>query len=65
MEDEPEFPATLGKVARRELAVHGITRFEQLTTLTESDVLTIHGVGPKAVRILAEELDSRGMHFAG
>ncbi|QKJ18948.1 hypothetical protein [Microbacterium hominis] len=65
MEDVSELPVSIGKVARRELAVHGITRFEQMTSLTESDVLNIHGVGPKAVRILAKELDSRGMRFAG
>jgi predicted flap endonuclease-1-like 5' DNA nuclease len=65
VEDESEFPVALGEVARRELTVHGITRFEQLTSLTESDVLNIHGIGPKAVRILMEELDARGVQFAG
>jgi predicted flap endonuclease-1-like 5' DNA nuclease len=64
VEGESEFPASLGKVARRELAVHGITRFDQLTTFTASDLLRIHSVGPKAVRILAEELDARGQRFA-
>jgi predicted flap endonuclease-1-like 5' DNA nuclease len=64
VEGESEFPVSLGKVARRELAVHGITRFDQLTTFTASDLLQIHGVGPKAVRILAEELDARGQRFA-
>lgn len=65
MEDESEFPSALGKVARRELAIHGISRYEQLSSLTAPDVLAIHGVGAKAVRILAEELDARGMRFAG
>ena len=55
---------SLGKVARRALAAHGITRFDQLTSFTASDLLEIHGVGPKAVRILAEELDARGLRFA-
>ena len=55
---------SLGKVARRELAAHGIKRFDQLTSFTASDLLEIHGVGPKAVRILAEELDARGLRFA-
>ena len=55
---------SLGKVARRALAVHGITRFDQLTSFTASDLLEIHGVGRKAVRILAEELDARGLRFA-
>lgn len=55
---------SLGKVSRRELASHGITRFDQLTSFTASDLLQIHGVGPKTVQILAEELDARGLRFA-
>lgn len=58
-----EFPTSLGKVARRELAVHGITRFDQLTQRTERELLSIHGVGPKAVRILTAELAERGLTF--
>jgi predicted flap endonuclease-1-like 5' DNA nuclease len=64
VEGESEFPVSLGKVARRELAAHGITQFDQLTSFTASDLLEIHGVGPKTVRILAEELDARGLRFA-
>jgi predicted flap endonuclease-1-like 5' DNA nuclease len=60
---ESEFPLSLGKVARRELAVHGITRYAQLAELTTQDLLSIHGVGPKAVRILEAELSERGMSF--
>lgn len=60
---ENEFPTTLGTVAPRELAAHGITRLDQLTDLTERDLLAIHGVGPKAVRILREELRARGLGF--
>lgn len=61
---ETEFPSSMGKVAPRELAAHGITRFDQLTGLTERELLAIHGVGPKAVRILREELRSRNLDFA-
>ena len=59
--EETEFPRSMGKVAPRELAVNGITRFEQLTQMTERELLAIHGVGPKAIRILREELQSRGL----
>ena len=58
-----EYPERLGKVARRELAIHGYTRFEQLTKVTARDLLQIHGVGPKAIRILEEELTGRGLGF--
>lgn len=61
--EETEFPPSLGKVARRELAVNGITRFAQLTGRSERELLDFHGVGPKAIRILREELHSRGLNF--
>lgn len=61
---ETEFPHGIGKVARRELAHHGWTRYEQLTTVTRKELLAIHGIGPKAVRILGEELAARGLDFA-
>lgn len=60
---DSEFPDSIGKVARRELTVHGITRFRHLVELTPKELLAIHGVGPKAVRILSEELASRGLRF--
>ncbi|MBC2638332.1 MULTISPECIES: hypothetical protein [unclassified Rhodococcus (in: high G+C Gram-positive bacteria)] len=62
--DQTEFPASMGKVSRRELAAHGYTRFHQLTTVTARELLKIHGVGPKAIRILGEELAERGLGFA-
>ena len=58
-----EYPTRLGKTARRELAVHGYTRYEQLTSVSARDLLRIHGVGPKAIRILSEELAARGLSF--
>ena len=66
MTDTPvtEFPERLGKVARRELAGHGYTRYDQLTRVSARELLAIHGVGPKAIRILEEELAARGLSFA-
>jgi uncharacterized protein YdhG (YjbR/CyaY superfamily) len=58
-----EFPASMGKVAPRELANAGYTRLKQLTKVSEADLLKIHGVGPKAIRILRELLAERGMSF--
>ncbi|GAA2570202.1 alpha/beta fold hydrolase [Pseudonocardia hydrocarbonoxydans] len=60
-----EFPARLGKVALRELAVHGYTSWAQLAAVTPAQLLAIHGVGPKAIRILTEELAERNLSFAG
>lgn len=53
----------IGKPATRALAVAGITKLEQLTNVTEAEILKLHGVGPKAVRILTEELQENGMSF--
>lgn len=64
MTNDPEFPQSIGKVARRELAAHGYTTYEQLTAVSEKTLLAIHGVGPKAVRILGEELTERGLSYA-
>ncbi|SHE95148.1 helix-hairpin-helix domain-containing protein [Streptoalloteichus hindustanus] len=59
-----EYPQSIGRTARRVLALNGYTRYDQLTTVTTAELLKIHGVGPKAVRILREELASRGLNFA-
>lgn len=61
---DTEFPRTIGKVATRELALNGYTRFAHLTTVTEAQLLAIHGIGPKSIRILREELAARGLTFA-
>ena len=59
-----ELPDRIGKVAARALAHSGYTRYDQLTNVTPKDLLAIHGVGPKATRVLDEELRARGLSFA-
>lgn len=54
----------IGKVARRELAEHGITTLAQVGEHTEAELLAIHGVGPKATRILREAMAEAGLRFA-
>jgi predicted flap endonuclease-1-like 5' DNA nuclease len=61
---QTEFPRSIGRVADRELALHGHTRYDHLAAVTEKQLLKIHGVGPKAVAILREELTGRGLSFA-
>ncbi len=63
-EQVTEFPARMGKTAPRGLALHGYTRYEQLTRTTAAELLKIHGVGKKGIQILREELDARGLSFA-
>lgn len=59
-----EFPYGIGRVAKRELAANGYTRYDHLTTTTAKDLLRIHGIGKKAIGILREELASRGLGFS-
>jgi len=59
-----DFPQTMGKVAPRELTANGIQTLKQAAQYTEKELLAIHGVGPKAVRIIKEELAKRKLHLA-
>lgn len=61
---ETEFPSSIGQTAMRALANQGITTFVQLTTRSSKSLLALHGVGPKTIRILGEELATRGLTFA-
>lgn len=62
---DTEFPHAIGRVAARELAAHGYTRLAHLTKVSAAELLKIHGVGPKSIRILREELARRRKSFAG
>jgi len=60
---QTEFPRSIGKVAARELAANGFARYDQLALVTAETLLAIHGVGPRAVAILREELANRDLSF--
>jgi hypothetical protein len=62
--DFSDFPTGIGQPALRALAGAGYTRLEQLTRAREADLLQLHGFGPKALRLLAAALGSRGKSFA-
>ncbi|GAA4731957.1 hypothetical protein GCM10023328_08990 [Modestobacter marinus] len=51
----------IGAPARRALAGAGITRLDQLTSLTEAELSALHGVGPRAVGLLRQALTARGL----
>ncbi len=44
----------IGQPATGALAAIGVTRTSQLAAFSETDLLALHGVGPKAIRILRE-----------
>ena len=59
-----ELTPRIGKVATRELALNGITTYADVAGRTARELLAIHGVGAKAVRILREDLAERGQSLA-
>lgn len=61
---ESDLPNGLAKPAQRALAGAGYTRLEQLTRLTEDEVLELHGMGPKALDQLRQALAEKGLSFA-
>lgn len=63
--DADAFPRGLSQPARRALDGAGYTRLSQLTGATAKELLALHGMGPKGIRILREALAAAGMSFAG
>jgi DNA-directed RNA polymerase alpha subunit len=55
----------IGKPATRALTNAGYLQLTQLTQVTESEILKLHGVGPKAVRILNDALKEKDLKFRG
>jgi predicted flap endonuclease-1-like 5' DNA nuclease len=58
-----DLPNEIGKTAARELSLDGITNLEQVARHSRSQLLAIHGVGPKAIRILEEALAAKGLAY--
>jgi hypothetical protein len=57
------FPKGVSQPAIRALASAGYTRLDQLEHATERKLATLLGMGPKALRILAQALKDRGKVF--
>jgi len=64
--DEPkhDFPAGIGQPATRALVAAGYTNLDQLSRATESELLKLHGMGPKALGIIRSALYAKGLSFA-
>lgn len=63
-EPESDLPQSIGRTARQVLALAGYTRLAQLTAVSEAELLRLHGVGPKAIRLLREALAAQSLAFA-
>ena len=60
---ENDFPK-IGAPATRALTGAGISRLADLTEFTEADIKKLHGVGPKALKLLQAALDEKGLSYA-
>lgn len=56
-----DLPSGIGAPATRALAGAGITTLDDVAAQTEQELLALHGVGPKAVRILTEALEEHDL----
>jgi hypothetical protein len=46
----------IGEPARRALLLIGVDTVEKCANFTKIELLSLHGVGPKAIRLIEEEL---------
>lgn len=60
-----EFPRRMGRPANAALVARGVTTLAQVARMSEAELAAIHGVGPKAIRILRDELAERDLSLAG
>ena len=64
MDETDAFPG-LSNPAKRALAAAGYSRPTQLDGVSAADLLALHGMGPKGIRILRELLAERGLSLGG
>jgi hypothetical protein len=57
------FPPGLAEPALRALLAAGFSQLSDLTKVTEAEFASLHGVGPKAVRIIGAALRDKGLTF--
>ena len=62
--DEEQFPAGIGAPAKRALRGAGYTKLSDLANVSEAQLASLHGVGPKAVRTLKEALHAVSLRLS-
>ena len=58
-----DLPTSIGKPATRALLGAGLTSLDDVAARSEAELAALHGVGSKALKLLAEELAARGLTF--
>jgi DNA uptake protein ComE-like DNA-binding protein len=54
-------PGNIGAPATRALSAAGYTELRQLATVSAAELKKLHGVGPKALRLIQEALEEQGL----
>ena len=61
---DDDFPKGIGNPARQALHAVGWTTLAQVAEHTEAQLKQLHGVGPKALKVLRQALSDKGLSFA-
>jgi hypothetical protein len=61
---ESGLPGSIGAPATRALTAAGYTELRQLANVPAAELRKLHGVGPKALRLLQEALEQQGMSLS-
>lgn len=56
-------PTTLPKPAVRALDANGLDSLEAISKMSKKELLSYHGVGPKAIRLLKAAMMEHGLPF--
>jgi hypothetical protein len=62
--DDSGFPCGIGAPATRALTAAGYSQLRQLAGVPAADLKKLHGMGPKALRVLQEALEAQGLSLA-
>jgi DNA-directed RNA polymerase alpha subunit len=54
-------PRNIGAPATRALTAAGYSRLSQLANVPAAELAKLHGVGPKALRLVQEALEQQGL----
>jgi hypothetical protein len=57
---EPAFPKGVGAPVARALTAAGYTELSQLAGVPAAELIKLHGMGPKALRVIQVALEERG-----
>ena len=57
---DPDLPRNIGAPATRALTAAGYTKRSQLAGVPAAELAKLHGMGPKALRLLQEALQAQG-----